>query len=145
MKDGLDVVTDVWAMLNQPSVVALLGAGGQIWKHDKPGGRGLTKTDIVVNSLGITNSQQQRGVANVNIYVPNLLVTQDDGTKQQVPNVTKLNTICKAITPLLDTRWMPTFHTDIEDPGTLLQDTDGSWFISIQLNYYSIQNNYQNI
>lgn len=145
MKDGLDAVKDVWGLINTQPVRDLLGAGGAVWEDVKPANRGATYSDIVVSTQALTNTAFQAGIVNVNIFVPSIARAQPDGSKQPMPDRVKLNTICKAITPLLDTRWMPTFHTDIEDPGTLLQDTDGSWFISIQLNYYSIQTNYQNI
>lgn len=145
MKDGFDMVTDVWALINIPSVTSLLGAGGVVWRDVKPANRGANYCDIVVNSLGVTNSQMQRGIANVNIFVPTIARQQPDGSKQPMPDREKLNAITKAVQPLLDTRWMPTFHTEIEDTGDPVQDTDGSWYVNIELNYYSIQTNYQNI
>jgi hypothetical protein len=133
MKDGFDVVTDIRSLINVPAILSMID--GKVYPDVRPSNS--KTTDIVVNSLGVTNRVFQKGTANVNIYVPNL----DFG----MPNHTKLNAICKALKPLLESQFKLTFNTSIEDPGTLLQDADGSWFVSIQVNYYSMQDDYQNI
>jgi len=132
MKDAFDVTADVISLINVPAVKALITGG--ITADD----RGSTNlVDIVVNCFGITNNPIQKASPNVNIYAPNL----SSGKKDAI----KLRTIAKALIPLLDTQFRPTFHTDVEDSGSLIQDADGNWFYNIPINYYSIQTNFNNI
>lgn len=133
MKDSFDVVTDVFSLIDLPAIKSLIN--GDIYSNDKPSGS--TKVDIVVNSLGVTNRQMQRGSANVNIHSPNTQSGRADSIS--------LITIAKALIPYLDSQYRDTFYTEVDDGGTLMRDTDGSWFYNIPINYYSIQNNYQNI
>jgi hypothetical protein len=142
MKDSFDMGTDVRSLINVPAILSLID--GKIYPDNRPTGRGA-KTDIVVNILGVNNLQFQKGTANINIYAPNLKTTQEDGSVQYLPNYAKLTTIAKAIYPLVESQYLPQFNTQVTDTGTLLQDTDGSWFVSMQLSYQSFQTNYQNI
>lgn len=133
MKDSFDVTADIISLFDVPAIRNLIT--GDIYADDRPDNSQLI--DIVVNSLGITNRQQQKGSGNVNIHVPNLPSGRKDSRT--------LRTITKALKPHLDTQFRETFHTDIEDAGALLQDTDGTWFYNIPINYYSIQTNFKNI
>ncbi|WP_183560686.1 hypothetical protein [Mucilaginibacter sp. SP1R1] len=142
MKNGFDMVTDVRSLINVPAVLDLID--GEIYPDARPTGRQFM-TDIVVNSLGVNNAVFQKGTPNINIYAPNMITTQPDGSVQQLPNYVRLSEIVKAITTCVETQYRETFNTEITDPGTLLQDADGNWFASMQLAYQSIQSNYQNI
>lgn len=141
MKDGFDMVTDVRSLINVPAVLALID--GKIYPDTRPTGR-LLKVDIVINSLGVNNSQFQKGTPNINIYAPNLKTTQEDGSVQYGPNYAKLVALKNAIRPLVEAQWKATFRTEVTDPGTLLQDADGSWFISMQLSYESYNKQFNN-
>lgn len=133
MKDSFDVTADVISLINVPVIKNLIT--GDIYADDRPDGSVLI--DIVVNCFGTTNSAIQKASPNVNIYAPNL----PSGRKDSV----KLRSIAKALMPLLDTQFKATFHTDVEDSGSLIRDTDGGWFYNIPINYYSIQTNFKNI
>jgi hypothetical protein len=143
MKDSLDMVTDVRSLINVQAIIDMLGEG-KIYPHTRPAGR-KDKMDIVVNALGVNNDAYQTGTANINLYAPAIKATQDAGNLQYLPDYFKLNALLKAVSPLVESQFRDTFHTDVSDPGTPLTDADGSAFVSIQLNYYSIQNNYKNI
>lgn len=133
MKDSFDVTADVISLFNVPAIKAMIT--GEIYADDRPDGSALI--DIVVNCFGITNNAIQKSSPNVNIYAPNLL----SGGKDSI----KLRAIAKAIIPLLDTQFKDTFHTDVEDAGSLIRDPDGGWFYNIPVNYYSIQTNFKNL
>jgi hypothetical protein len=141
MKDGLDVVTDVRSLINIQAITGLID--GKIWSNQRL--NNSTKTDIVVNCNSISNTAIQIGFGNVNIYVPALIIASGNGGTQQYPDYAKMNTICKAVTPYLDTQFKATFRTEIEESGNVYQDTDGTWFINIGFKYYSMQTNYKNI
>lgn len=133
MKDGFDLTADVISLFDVPAIKNLITGG--IYADDRPDNSDLI--DVVVNSLGITNRQQQKGSGNVNVHAPNLPSGRKDSRT--------LRTIAKALMPYLDTQSRDTFRTDIDDGGTLLQDTDGTWFYNIPINYYSIQTNFKKI
>lgn len=137
MKDGIDAVGDVSRLLNIPSVKTLLGTGS-IWDDARPDTRG-SFTDIVVNCPAINNEWQQEGYLNVNVYAPAVA----NGTSK-MPNHAKLKAISNAIRPLIDNVYTETFRVYISDSGVVMRDTDGSYFLSIELKYYSIQTDYKN-
>jgi hypothetical protein len=133
MKDSFDVTADIISLFNVPGINALLT--GEIYADDRPNDSKLI--DVVVNCLGITNTAMQRGSANINIHAPNL----PSGGKDSIT----LRSIAKAIIPYVDTQFKNTFHTDIDDGGTIMRDSDGTWFYNIPVNYYSVQTNFKNI
>lgn len=133
MKDSFDFTSDVITLINTPVIKAMITGG--IYADDRPNNSKVI--DIVVNCLGVTNRWNQKGSGNVNIYVPNLPSgRKDSGT---------MRTIAKAVLPLIESQNRATFQTDVEDGGTPMQDTDGSWFYNIPFNYYSIQEKYKNV
>ncbi|AUD00936.1 hypothetical protein [Spirosoma pollinicola] len=70
------------------SVTALTGlVTGSLYKMSRP--NGSTLEDIVINGLPVNGSQVQLGTANVNIYVPDLLITVG-GNSQPVPDTARL-------------------------------------------------------
>ncbi|WP_114937576.1 hypothetical protein [Mucilaginibacter endophyticus] len=142
MKTAFDMGTDVRSLINVPAIISLL-EGGKIYPDVRPAGRS-EKIDIVVNTLGINNNQFQKGTPNINVYVPSIKTTQEDGTVQYLPNQSKLSAIAKAILPLVDAQWKTSFRTEVTDPGTLLRDADGNWFISMQLGYESYNKQFNN-
>ncbi|AMR34135.1 hypothetical protein A0256_23135 [Mucilaginibacter sp. PAMC 26640] len=139
MKDCFDITIDVRAMLNVTSVTSLLGTGGAIFQTERPSGR-VAFTDVVINALGITNETIQRGSGNINIYAPAIT----SGTAKLADQV-KLMNISRAVMPLVDAQYKPTFQTWIEDSSTIMQDTDGSYFLNMPFKYQSIQDNFKNI
>lgn len=143
MKDSFDMVTDVRSLVNVPAITALL-EGGKIYPDARPTGRS-GKIDIVINSLGVNNLPFQKGTPNINVYAPNVKTTQDDGSVQYAPNYVKLNAIVKAIIQLVEAQYRDSFNTQVTDPGTLLKDADGNWFVSMQLGYESYNKQYNNI
>jgi hypothetical protein len=134
MKDNFDMGIDVRSLINVPAIITLLG-DGKIYPDVRPTDR-ADKVDIVINTLGINNNQFQKGTANINVYAPCLT----DGR----PNYEKLTMISKAILPLVDVQWKLSFRTEVTDPGTLLRDADGNWFLSMQLSYESYNKQFNN-
>lgn len=140
MKDGFDVVTDVRGLINVPGILSLIT--GKIYPGARPSKS--IKSDIVVRTNGGTNTQDQAFYVYINCYYPNLASTTD-GNPQSLPDYEKLSTLAKAITPLVDEVYKPTFRCWIEETPILMQDPDGAYFTSIRLRYQSIQSNYNNI
>lgn len=140
-KDGFDIVTDVRGLVNTPAIIALL-QGGKVDPSVKTTASNVK--GIVVNSIGITNTADQIGYGNVNCYCPSLVSTIN-GKAVQLPDQSALSTLAKAVKPLIDEIYKPTFRVWIEDLPVIIQDTDGSYFANMKFRYQSIQNNYTNI
>ena len=62
-KDNFDIVTDIRALVNVPSILTLLN-GGKVDPSVKTTGADVR--GIVINSLGITNTAEQIGSGNIN-------------------------------------------------------------------------------
>jgi hypothetical protein len=133
MKDSFDVTADIISLIDIPAIKAMITGG--IYADARPDNSELI--DIVVNCFGINNIAIQKASPNINIYAPNL----PSGSKDLI----KLRAIAKAIFPLIDTQFKETFHTDVDDAGTLSKNSDGTWFYNIPVNYYSVQTNFKNI
>lgn len=59
------------------------------------------KEDIIVNSLGLSFSQIQRGIVNVNIHVPNIDFTANGVTDTEYPNYVRLKELTEIAIPVL--------------------------------------------
>lgn len=145
MKTGLDMVQIGYQLINQPDVHALLS--GSIFKLQRPQ-RTITSTesDIVINPLALPNKQYQEGVFNVNIHVPNLQNVVIGGKPDNTqPDIAAMNSIAAAVIPKLDNVWGDDYHLDCQTSGLPIQDSDGTWYLNIRVNFYSIQQNFKNI
>ena len=141
MKSGIDMVQQAIAQLSVPEIQSLID--GVILPYRRP--KGSTKTDIVVNSISLSNEPLQQGTFNINVHVPNLKNAKFNGIlDDQQPEVPKLKLISDAIVPLFDANWQFDYNTDLEPP-IAIQDSDGSWYMNIRVNYYSFIDNFQNI
>lgn len=63
---------------------------GKVYRGKRP--KNSVLEDIVINSLGITGGWLQKGVCNVNLYVPDILVTRG-GSNEYLPNVDRLDAL----------------------------------------------------
>ncbi|NII81747.1 MULTISPECIES: hypothetical protein [unclassified Pedobacter] len=141
-KDVFDMVTDVRKLINIPAIVTLLGAGAKVEpsiKSTEPSVKG-----IVVNGISISNTSDQIGFGNVNCYAPAIISTAN-GKAVSLPDQATLSNLAKAVKPLIDGVFKPTFRVWVESLPTIIQDTDGSYFANMTFRYQSIQNNYNNI
>ena len=143
MKTGLEMVDDVYSLINKPEVKALIN--GMIAKHRRP--KASKRKDIVVGSLALSAFQLQQGITNVNIHIPNLKGwdTLDGIADDQQPDSATFKAITSVIVPLLDAQYKETFHTAVMDAPNLGQDSDGTWYMNIRVNYYAVINNFKNL
>lgn len=140
MKTGNNSVDDVFGLIT--SLDAMID--GAIYKYHKP--LNSKRTNVVVNSLTLSVAPLQQGIVNVNIHAPNLNpVTADGVSDSQFPDSIKLNQLATVASGLLDCQWKDEFHTDIDTAPSMLQDSDGTWYINIRVNYYSVINDFKNI
>lgn len=139
MKTGNQSVDDVYGLL-----IGVNGVTGSIFKYKRP--LNSKKVDVVINSLTLNASVLQQGIVNINIHAPNRTDIKFDGVSDNsfADNLT-LEYICGQIIPMVDCQWKETFHTDVDTAPNMLQDSDGTWYINIRVNYYSVINDFKNI
>lgn len=140
-KDAFDVITDIRELINIPVIKDMI-SGGKIEPSVKSTAQSLK--GVVINCMGITNAADQIAYGNVNCYCPSILSTIS-GKSVQLPDQLALSNLAKAIVPLIDEQYKPTFRCWIEDLPEIVQDTDGSYFASIGFRYQSVQKNFTNI
>lgn len=138
MKDCFDVARDIRSLINVPEVLTAID--GDIWQFVRP--INSDRADIVIGVMGIDNDYIQNANVNVLIHVPNIQVTKGPLIDWQ-PDQGRFNALCDIIAPLLDNQYKETFHTNLATYGNLFRDKDGSWFCLLQVEYYSIQDNYK--
>lgn len=131
MKTGLDMIDIVWTMLNASPLQSLITGG--IFKHLRPAGG--SKEDVVINSLSVTHEQLQNGIANVNIYVPNLVVNANGIQDDTQPNHSRLNELTKVAIGLLEENWMSDLNYDVQQ-HMLIREETGEHYMNIRLQFY---------
>lgn len=97
MKTALDQDTAVYRLLNIPAVTGAIT--GAIYKGNRPADSILE--DIVINTITLGDGTRQHGVANVNIYVPDIATTIG-GKQQFLTNTARLITLANIVKPLLE-------------------------------------------
>ncbi|GGG93486.1 hypothetical protein [Pedobacter zeae] len=133
MKTAFDIVKDVRGMINVPEVLNYID--GKIYPFVMPSNS--SKQNITVSVLSANNDWMQEATVNIRIHSPNI-----NGT---LPDLKHYDLISKIICSLTDSQYRDTFHTEVIEPGRLYRDQDGSHVCVVQIDYYSIQNNYKNI
>lgn len=121
---------DVFHVLK--GVKAATGMTGSVYPLNRP--VNSEKEDIVIKTLALNAEQEQEGVINVNIHVPNL-VLEGDNTQ---PNRSRFNEIGNACIDALDYYVGASFSLKIEEPGLIMQDKD-KWFMNIRVRYESVR------
>lgn len=139
MKTGLNMVQDVFNLLNVPAINDIITGAGYMFERPK----NSMKQDYVVNSLALTNAQVQNGVVNINIHCPNLEDVVIDGIPDEtMPDIEAFNTITNAIMPIIQDVNGFDFHIAPLNSGILIRDNDGTFYINIRVEYKAFQNNY---
>lgn len=142
MKSGLDMVSDVYGVLNVDALTTVITGG--LYMYARPKNSQLE--DIVVNSLPVTGEQFQRGVANVNIHAPNLTGLKIKGKlDDSQPNITRLKEITKLVLSMIGDIDGPDYHFAVSFTGQPIRDTDLTFYVNIRVDYYAVQPNYTNI
>lgn len=129
----LDIMTIFYKRLKGST--AGTEVGGRIYKQARP--INSVNEDIVINALPINFDQHQRGVANVNIYVPAQVIGAAGGQDQQ-PNMPRFQQITNLVMDALDDFWEDGFHSHLQQQA-LIQDQDTlAWYNNIRFDIFSI-------
>lgn len=130
-----EVIDEIFKRLNNASVKSMITGG--IYKMQRP--TNSVKEDIVVNSLGMLNEQLQKGVVNVNVFVPDLAVTVN-GIQQRQPNFLRLDLLSRQVTTELRNRRdsASRFWYDYQQDRLFKDENSDQHFINIRVAFYSI-------
>lgn len=134
---GIDIVMQIYHMVNAPSVQALLGQG-KVWQHNRPANSPYP--DVVVSIPVFEGNARAIEFIDVNVHTPNL----DDyypipgmGEDHTFPDLALHKQLVDAILPLIISG--PGFSVIEAIPGTPIRDADGHWYSNIRLKFDSVE------
>src|SRR5690606_37599249 len=90
--------------------------------------------DVVISALTLNADQQQNGMLNVNIHIPNLQLGGDNTQ----PNRVRFQVISNRAIELLDYHDGFDFTLTLDNAGELIRDGE-FWFMNIRVRYNSIR------
>lgn len=130
-------VNEVFQLLRRRNVKAESGMTGNIYPYNRP--LNSAGEDITISALAFNAEQEQNGVLNVNIHVPNLTQAQGAPTGDNTqPNRARFNAISGRVLEALDYYDGPTFHLTLDNAGLLVPDKE-KWFMNIRVRYSTIR------
>ncbi|GAA0561552.1 hypothetical protein [Chitinophaga japonensis] len=99
-----------------------------------------TKEDVVINTLPISALQLQEGIVNVNIYVPNLVITVGGVQDFTQPDSARLKELTTTAIDLLTDQWPESGDINYTvQQQTLFEDEESkSHYVNIRLQFYAI-------
>jgi hypothetical protein len=131
IKTGFTAQETIFQRMLQSGVKSTSAITGGIFKNRRP--KDSQKEDIVVRTLAMNSEQVQEGLINVNIHLPNLLLSNDSTQ----PNEARFNQITELVLAALrDYRGFDYWFT-IKVPGLLYPDGN-NWFSNIQVEFTSL-------
>ncbi|WP_231492205.1 hypothetical protein [Pedobacter sp. Leaf170] len=143
MRTGIDIVKDVKSLLEVPELTSLID--GKIWMFNRP--QNSDKTDITIGVLASDNDWMQQATINIRIHAKNPALTfpGSNSVDNTMPNLQVFEPLIKKVCELTDTQFKSKFNTSVANAGELYRQNDGSYVALVQLDYYSIQENFKNI
>lgn len=130
---GIDVVLDVFRLLNVSGVTSLLGSG-KVWRHNRP--LNSPNVDVVISMPEYNAGQFNTGYLDVNVHAPNIEGYKPLGTEDTTfPDLVKLDQVVDAILPLLVSA---SYSLEPRIPGIPIRDKDGQWFANIRVGFSQI-------
>lgn len=135
---GIDIVIQIWRLLNVPQVQALLG-DGDIWQHNRP--RNSQFTDIVISIPEYNSSALDTGLIDVNLHSPNpsLDILHKDGLfleDNTFPSLPVFKPLLDTVLPLLIST--PDFSLTTKIVGVPIRDKDGEWYVNIRIAFEAL-------
>lgn len=128
-KTALDVRTELYKILNASNALKI-AITGKIYKGIRPTNSKLE--DVAVNTLVLGTGSRQRGVANINIHVPDI-EAGPVGAKYFAPNETRLNQLTNIIKPLIEEGDGPDFSYWIEGTNVFQEPEIDQHYMNFRL------------
>jgi hypothetical protein len=132
----IDIVETLWKKLDASTLKAMIT--GSIRKYERPADS--SSEDIVVNALPAINDDLQVTVANVNIYVPDLVIDENN-VQEKVPDTARMKVLANEALKLLNDVTDGDFNYDVQQQSMFEDLQSESHFINIRINFYAINLN----
>lgn len=130
--DGKDLIVKRLIETVKPSI------SGGIFRDRRPSGS--VKEDIVVNALPMTADFHQRGVFNVNVYVPFISVTIS-GIQQDQPNNSRLKALATIVQDSLHEYYGADYNFYVENVSDFEEQAEKANFINFRVRMNLFNNN----
>lgn len=108
---------------------------GEMYLYQRPDGR--RDEDIVINTIGLNNQSIQRGMLNVNVFVPNHFLKGDKHRADiTLPNTVRLSELAALGKAALDLTWDPNGMWNFEyQQDTVMPDRNNEHFINFRVEF----------
>ena len=133
-KTAPQVVTELYKILK--TSVVNTSVTSNIFKYERT--LNFKGECIVINTLPLTTEQLQKGVANVNYFVPNIKNTTVNPVDETQPNSARLEAGAKIIDELLKEYWGDNYVFEITQSIPTANDVNKEWYINFRINYRNI-------
>ena len=128
MKTQFDQIATLYAILNDSSLKIAISGG--LYKLRRP--VNSSQEDVVINSLSIGEGNLQRGIVNVNIHVPDLVVKLN-GEVQNQPNIKRLGELSSLAHDILAEVSTSTYSIFIQSSTIIEERAINAHFQNIRL------------
>lgn len=106
---------------------------GDVYKRQRP--VGSTLEDVVINCLPVNAEQLQTAIANVNVHVQDLIISEN-GAQARVPNHARLTALSALAVADLKENWTADLNYSIQQQA-VIQDSDSeSHYINIRIEFF---------
>lgn len=131
MKTTFEIDDIIYAKLKGSALKSAIS--GDIYRGRKPAGS--KKEDVVIANLGINADQLQRGIVNVNIYVPGITVQSQGVQDFTVPNTKRMKELANIACGVLDDNMDGEVYYTVEQQLTIYDRETNEHFINIRVEY----------
>lgn len=131
MKTTLDLVDVLYNLLKTGALRDAIS--GKVYKMNRPINSDLE--DVVINSLPITSDQLQEAVANVNIFVPDALISVN-GQQTKVPNHTRLKQLARIAVDMLEEGISGDYYWEVQQQTVIQDDESEQHFVNIRTEFF---------
>ncbi|MXV16832.1 hypothetical protein [Hufsiella ginkgonis] len=135
MKTNLEIVQIVYDITRESQVASIIS--GSVYKLKRIDGSHLE--DVVINCLGASNEAVQYCLVNINIHVPNLVLSVDGANvdRSQVDFV-RLNQLTKMVIEPLKDYWGDDYNIEIDQVTTFEERDIFEHYQNIRLNFRTL-------
>lgn len=132
LKTSGNIVTDLYKLIKNSSIPTTVTPN--IFKKFKP--LNFSGECIVINTLPITGGQLQKGVINVNYFVPNLVNTSVNPVDKTQPNNVRLDAGELILAQFLEDIWeMNGYAFSLQQCTQMADNETDSWYVNLRVGY----------
>ncbi|SEV88915.1 hypothetical protein SAMN05428988_0157 [Chitinophaga sp. YR573] len=132
----LKAIDIVWKRLNESPLKTAVNGG--VYKQKRP--LNSKKEDVIINSPTIVNLQLQEGLINVNIHVPNLLLSNNGAQDNSQPDHVRLEQLADIAASSLTDVWSDDgqINYDIQSQTVFEDEQTNAHYVNFRITFYSV-------